>query len=386
MVVAKYPVLTQTFIKLQIEELLRLGCDLTIFNIQPVERNTLKSELVAIARALYLLASRKMSPAILRNLCRDRTRDKIVKDIGLAYQLRHINRCDIIHCQFLTLTKPILRLREFGFIRPEIKLVASVRGADITAAKHRKSLPWQKMFGEFTMFLPVCDYFRQRLRDMGCTGAIEVVPSSVNISLMDATLGSSAKNKTNPEQCLKLISVSRLVKKKGLIDALNAVALLKQRQINFSYSIIGSGPEEEVLRNEIKNLDLQDHVTLLGELPPDAVFSLLRQQHILLTPSRAARDGNSEGIPNILKEGMYMGLQVIASRHAGIPELIEDGRSGFLCEEASAQSLYKTIVRAFENMARWPEISYRARKAVAENYSPELTTTKLYELYVSLAQ
>ena len=111
-----------------------------------------------------------------------------------------------------------------------------------------------------------------------------------------------------------------------------------------------------MLRDELKEiinkLGIANQVSFLGWKTHSEILALLRQSHVLVAPSVTADSGDQEGIPNVMKEAMAVGLPVIGTIHGGIPELVENGKTGFLVAERDVDSLADTLVYLCEH----PEI------------------------------
>jgi colanic acid/amylovoran biosynthesis glycosyltransferase len=94
-----------------------------------------------------------------------------------------------------------------------------------------------------------------------------------------------------------------------------------------------------------------------------------------------ASDGNREGIPNVLKEAMLMGVQVISTTHSGIPELIEHERNGYLCAENDPEGIAKLIEYLSNHTEQWQTTADNAAKTILTEYTPRKTTEDLLEAY-----
>jgi glycosyltransferase involved in cell wall biosynthesis len=122
----------------------------------------------------------------------------------------------------------------------------------------------------------------------------------------------------------RLVTVGRLVAVKGQLLLIDAVHALRARGLDVRAEIIGEGPCRADLERRIHELELDGSVTLVGAVGQDEVPARLRGATAFLLPSFA------EGVPVVAMEAMALGVPVITSRVAGIPELIEDGVSGLL--------------------------------------------------------
>jgi colanic acid/amylovoran biosynthesis glycosyltransferase len=103
----------------------------------------------------------------------------------------------------------------------------------------------------------------------------------------------------------------------------------------------------------------------------------------MLHPSITARNGEAEGIPNALKEAMAMGLPVVATRHAGIPELVEDGVSGLLSHERDVDALSDCLAVLCADPGRWPAMGRAGRARIEGDYDRNRLNDELVRLYAN---
>src|SRR4030095_1544621 len=234
--------------------------------------------------------------------------------------------CDIVFCQFGNVGKEIFEIEALRKWLKSKKIVVCFRGSDLTA--HMKDNPkmYKKLFNKANLFLPVCDYFKKRLIALRChPDKIVVHYSAINCSQF------RFKKRKRPDigELINIISVCRLVEKKGIDIALRAIAKVLRTYKDVHFTVVGDGPEKLYLEKLIQKLKISENVTLYGWGTREQVITLLNKSHIFLLPSLTSSDGDEEGIANALKESMAMGLIAIGTWHAGTPELIEDGVSGF---------------------------------------------------------
>ncbi len=123
-----------------------------------------------------------------------------------------------------------------------------------------------------------------------------------------------------------ILSVGRLVEKKGFEDLIQACAWLHEGQVQFRCEIIGTGERREALKALIAELDLEQHVTLVGPRPQDEVLRAYRRATVFALPCIVASDGNRDGLPTVLLEAMAVGLPVVSTRLVGVPEIVEAWR------------------------------------------------------------
>jgi colanic acid/amylovoran biosynthesis glycosyltransferase len=290
--------------------------------------------------------------------------------------------CDIVFCQFGDLGQRILAMENLSQWLQERKLVVCLRGFDVMGYFNNPSDVNDELFNKVDLFLPVCDHFKKRLSALGCNpDKIVVHHSAIDCSQF------FFKIRTKPyNDRINLISVGRFVKKKGMSYAIRAIAQIVQKYPRIHFTLIGDGPERNNLQLLIKKLNLQDTVTLEGWMSQQEIVYLLNRSHIFLLPSITPPNGNEEGIANALKEAMAMGLISIATWHAGTPELIDDGISGFLVPEKKSKELANTIEYVIEHPELWRSIGLSARKKIEDEFEIEKLACQLEELFYQLLE
>ncbi|WP_269933561.1 glycosyltransferase [Aminobacter sp. HY435] len=245
-------------------------------------------------------------------------------------------------------------------------LVTIFHGHDVGAPMHDGTLSrYGVVFEEGALQLPVNGFFREALIEAGAAAErVAVHHMGVNtdeIGFLPAERGAGV---------LSLISVCRLTEKKGIGYALQALAELRTQRpdIDWSYTVIGGGETAEQTRDLARKLNLLDRVAFLGPLPHREVKQRLAGAHAFVLPSVMARDGDLEGIPVALMEAMAAGLTVVSTYHSGIPELIEDGRTGLLAPERDVHALADRLVWIAENPEACADIARAARRKVEDDF------------------
>lgn len=139
----------------------------------------------------------------------------------------------------------------------------------------------------------------------------------------------------------KIIAVGRLANDKGFAYLLRAVHELKRRGTAVELELVGEGPERPVLERIARQLGIASCVTFRGWVKFDEVRSVMGQATLLVHPS----DRLGDGLPNVLREAMALGTPVVASRLAGIPEALDDGRCGILVPPKDVGALADAIAK-----------------------------------------
>jgi glycosyltransferase involved in cell wall biosynthesis len=159
--------------------------------------------------------------------------------------------------------------------------------------------------------------------------------------------------------CPVILSIGRLVPKKGFTTLLHALHQLKQQGQHYRCYIIGEGPKRRELENLAASLDLQQWVKILPPMSQNELFAHYRQADLFVLPCEVQNDGDRDGIPNVLVEAMAMEIPVISTAISGIPELIENGCSGLLVKESDPSAL----AAAISTLLRDPEMARRLAMA-----------------------
>lgn len=293
---------------------------------------------------------------------------------------KKLPKCDIVFCQFGYIGKMIAAQQRLSQWLKKRKLVVCFRGSDTTSYVQQNPTIYRQLFYKGDFFLPVCDYFKQKLINLGCSAH----KIAVHYSAIDCSkFGFSVRSRPINDEIV-LVSTCRLVKKKGIDDAIKAFAHVIQKYPKLHYFIIGDGSERTYLELLIYQLNLQNNVTLCGWKNQDELVSLLNKAHIFLLPSKRGDDGNEEGIPNALKEAMAMGLIAIGTWHAGTPELIDHGKSGFLVPENNVCQLARTIEHVIEHPEIWQSIGLSGRKKVEKHFETKQSIKKLEKIFYQL--
>lgn len=401
-VVWRFPVLSEPFILNQIAGLIDRGCDVRILalNGRPTETGRVhdivaRYDLMArttlvparpedAAEALAALPGALRKPArrnpraisrVLRQ-CLDGLHPDPLKALWRAAALAEARSFDVVHCQFASLAPAVLRLRDAGLLRG--RLVAHFRGIDITSfvAEHGPKV-YERLFAEADLFLANCAFFAERARALGCPDARLHVHGS-GLDLARFPFRAPRAQDGGP---VRLISAGRLVEKKGFLHAVEAVARLNRERLRATYAIVGDGPERARLEARIAELGAGDAVRLLGWRDHAELSGLLADSDLFLAPCQTAADGNADAPVNTLKEAMATGLPVLATRHGGIPELVEDGASGLLVPERDPDALHGALESLIARRAHWPAMARAGRAAVERLYDARRLNDELVRLY-----
>lgn len=170
--------------------------------------------------------------------------------------------------------------------------------------------------------------------------------------------------------------------------ALRALARLRAvaPELAWHYTIIGDGPLRQPLEALASELGIAEQVSFLGSLAHQDVKEWLRRSHAFVLPSVTARNGDVEGIPVALMEAMAAGLTVVSSNHSGIPELIEDQKTGFLADERDVETLASRLRFVAEHPEQCEDVALQARKKVEAEFDMAALDNDFAEIVSRIAR
>lgn len=401
--VGSFPYVTETFVVNQVVGMAARGHQVDVYTTAPetvhhvsegVRRYRLMERthylfgspnrpIRAVKAALWLLRDGWRLPRVLLRSLNVARYGRAAASLGLlcaalTLHRRNAGRYDIVHCQFGTLGELALRLREIGALSG--KLVVSFRGFDATKYLRAHPRAYDELFRCADLVLPVSEALAHRLVEAGCDRSKIVVHHS-GIECAKFPYIERGRSVREPMQ---LISVARLTEKKGIEYAIRAVAQLVAAGRAVSYRIVGEGQLRLQLESLVAKLGVGTQVQLLGWRSHDEVVTLLERAHVLVAPSVSAADGDEEGIPNAVKEAMAMGMPAVSTRHGGIPELIEDGVSGFLVPERDAETLAQRLLYLADHPEQWGPLGRAAREHIKSQFDIHRLNDELAHLYQGL--
>ena len=259
--------------------------------------------------------------------------------------------------------------------RAGIPLITTFYGMDVSALPRQKK--WQKrykrLFAEGECFLVEGPFMGEQLIALGCP-ANRVIVQHLGVDLHKIPF----RTDPTPEPPI-VLTYSVFREKKGLKYAIRAFSKIAEKYPDAQLRMIGDGPLRPHLQAEIRNLHLENRVKMLGLLPHPLALEELKHATLLLYPSVTASDGDTEGgAPVALIEAMAMGVPIVSSLHADIPEVVIDKTCGLLYPERDVAGLAEGL----DTLLRSPEQFGRAgRIHVEKQHNLERQGEKLEMIY-----
>ena len=387
-VVKGYPRLSETFIAQEILALERRGIELVIVSLRrPTDRFTHPIHAEIRAPVLYLPeylheapgrvlrawrkarrlpGYRRARATWLADLGRDRTRNR-VRRFGQALVLAaELGPVESLHAHFLHTPASVAR---YAGVMLGIGWSFSAHAKDVWTTP-----VWEK---------------REKLADarfgVTCTRAnlehlAALAPSPDTVELVYHGLDHErfparvaerpARDGSDSSDPVTILSIGRLVDKKGFDDLLEALALLPPG-LAWTLDVVGGGPLDAKLRRQAEALGVSGRVRWHGSLPHDRVVEHAAAADLFALASRVSAGGDRDGLPNVLMEAQLLGAACIATRVSAITELIEHGVNGLLVPERDPGALAAAIERAIADPALRARLAAAGRRTVTERFSFE---------------
>lgn len=229
-----------------------------------------------------------------------------------------------------------------------------------------------RLFQEADCFIAVSEFIRAKLIEKGCPSA------KIKVHYIGIDIDKFTPNNTIKREPVVLF-VGRLVEKKGCEYLIRAMAEVQAKIPDVELVIIGDG----VLRSHLENLAATSlkRYRFLGVQPPEIVKEWMSKSLLLCAPSLTTPQGESEGLPIVILEAMAMGLPVVSSVHAGIPEAIIHEETGFLTAEKDWGAIAKYILTLLENENLRNHFTIAGRKRIEQKFNLKQNTAQLEEIY-----
>lgn len=262
--------------------------------------------------------------------------------------------------------------------RTGLPLVVTFHGYDVTRLPQQPGSRGRRYRGQLSevferadRLIAVSRHIEARLLDLGAP-ASKVVVRYLGAPAARAPL-SAQQSRTG------IVFVGRLVEKKGIGDLLQAVAALPGELRSTPVWILGTGELLGPLQRLARSLHVD--ATFHGPATPAEVSAALSGAAVYCAPSKTARDADTEGLPITLIEAAHHGATIVTTAHAGIPELLTDGRDALMVAEGDIAGLTTALARALTDRRLAGQLAERAKARVLGHFELGACTAALEDLY-----
>lgn len=312
---------------------------------------------------------------VLASLRRGKSGGRRIANLRVATAV-DMSRFDVFHAHFGDVGKSWDFLKTNDRFPTNTQFVISFYGIDASKVIADDPEAYDTLFEIADAVTVLSEDMRSALTGVGCPREKTVIqPLPVDESRFEFTT-----RRKDPHEPFEIATVARFDEQKGLRYAVDAIAELVD-DYEVRYTIAGDGPLFDEIEQRVHSHGIEDSVELLGWLDADEVTEVMTDAHLFLLPSVTAPDGAKEGTPTVLLEAQAVGLPVVSTYHAGIPEIVGDGESGLLVPEKDIDALVDVLERLFENPDRWAEMGREGRRRIEENHSIPAVVEGLESIY-----
>lgn len=181
----------------------------------------------------------------------------------------------------------------------------------------------------------------------------------------------------NPPPPFRVLTVARLIAKKGTPTVLQAVKSLIDSGVRLTYTLIGDGPDRDRVLKRVRELGLEAHCRWLGTQPHEVVLEHYRRADLFVLGCEVAEDGDRDGVPNVLFESMAMGVPVVATEVSAIPELVIPEVTGLLVPPRRPDLMAGAMRRMLTDAALRRRVIPAARDRVLADFDNRVLIDRL---------
>jgi colanic acid/amylovoran biosynthesis glycosyltransferase len=307
-----------------------------------------------------------------RAIARARGTDAVASELTRLYAraFRHA-RCQAVYVEFGQIAVYVMdACRQL-----ELPLIVHFHGIDAHSRSmlDRHGGRYPRLFEQAVAIITNSRTMERALLDLGARPEkLHYVPNGVDADRFRA----GAPAEASPT----FLAVGRFAEKKAPQLTIAAFASLCRTHPDARLRMIGEGGLLGVCQDLAQGLGVGESVTFLGAQPHEVVAEEMRRARAFVQHSVVASDGNSETMPNAILEASASGLPVVATRHAGIPEVVVDGETGFLVEERDVEGMSRHMARLVQQPELAAELGQAGRRRVQESFSIDARIARLWEI------
>jgi glycosyltransferase involved in cell wall biosynthesis len=400
MILKGYPRISETFISNEILLLEKLGFPIHLFSMRRPREDFTHQSVNQIQAAVDYLPETLLKPLprlLYRNGLLAAQRPGIyARALKIAFQrflrtqksatLKHLFQAGYL-VQRLMPDRRIIHLHaHFAHSPASVAMFASIlSGRPFSFTAHAKDIytsdPRQlKEKAALAKFVITCTEYNRRYLMALCDGEpaqIHRIYHGIDTGLFSFNPDGSTKAETP----YRILTVARLIAKKGLPTVYRALKALKDQKIVFEHTLIGDGEDREKILSIIKDLGLTAHTRWLGTQPHEVVRDYYKQAHLFVLGCEVAPNGDRDGIPNVLFESMAMGVPVVATNLSAIPELVETEKTGLLVDPGSPEKMAEAMMRMLTDADLRTRIIPAAQKRVVRDFNNKPLIRDLAAVY-----
>jgi len=282
-------------------------------------------------------------------------------------------RPELLHIHFGWNATQVEDITSFG-----VPTLVSFHGSDINAWPHRAAANLQAyrcLFTRLRRATVVSSVLGHRLRDLGFSGTIDVIPAGVNLDRF------RYRDPTTNGRDPRLLFVGRIVPCKGLDTLVSALPHVLQGDPNVRLEVVGDGEMRCETERLARDLGVADHIGFRGIRTHDSVGRAMREADVLIVPSRRSEAGEEEGSPVAPKEALATGMPVVATNIGGIPDIVPPEYRSELVPPDDPSALAAQILHVLLDRGSWRERARTGRVWIEREFDADKLIDRLESVY-----
>ncbi len=383
-IISRFPTLTETFIIREVEEIKRKGIEIEIFSLASVDRQKMIeagfSELVKDTHYLPYLFSLQTIQSLFYYLT-----TRTVTISGIIYKIikTHTGKPGVLIKTLALIPKAltiasILKKRDIRKIHAHWATIPTTIAwliSEINSCEYSFTAHAWDIFKQDVM---LGDKIRLARRVITCTKYNKtflldkypgIKPEKIQVIYHGLNLKQFGLRQKNEDSTFTILSIGRLVQKKGFHILLRACAKLIEKDIPFKCEIVYvKGNLEKELFNLHQELQLEEYVHFIPEMPQDMLIDYYYNSDCFVLPSVISDSGDRDGIPNVILEAFAAGLPVISTNVSGIPEVVINNQTGLVVEPNNAEDLANTIEKLYLDEKLRTTLGLKGRQLIEQQF------------------
>lgn len=383
-ILKRFPVFAQTFVVREIEGLFKYGLNPIIFSLQkPHDTNSQEGFKQIEEKVLFLPSKFRLSAEILHLAIKGliplpylvkypwwSRKNRAIKEALWIYPNLKKFQIQHLHSHFLG---PATETQWWLKKMFDINYSFTAHANDFLANQATQSLA-NKLMCDAKFVVAVSEYSK---------GCIEKNFPKANIVKIYNGMSYDLFSKTTPENPPQLISIGRLVEKKGFEILIDACNILNKQNIAFQCEIIGDGPLRESLERKIDSIGLKSKIFLSGAKSQDIIRGRLAAGSVFVLACVPEKNGGMDILPTVIMEAMGARLPVVSTTLAGIPEMVLHEKTGLLVEPFDAVGLAESIEKILKKPHHGKIFGEEGYKRARELFDESITIPRLIEMFNS---
>jgi glycosyltransferase involved in cell wall biosynthesis len=400
MILKGYPRISETFISNEIQLLEKLGFAIHLFSMRQPRENFTHDSVKQIRAAVDYLPETlvKPLPRLIYHNFRLAAKNPAIYGAALktAYRrflrtrksatIKHLLQAGYLVHRLLPDSRVTHLHAHFAHSPTSVAMFTSrLAGIPFSFTAHAKDIytsdPRQirEKIGLARFVVTCTEYNRKHLRELsdGYETSIHRNYHGIDIQLFS----DNNERPTIPSEPYKILTIARLTAKKGLPTIYKALRILCDQGVSLHHTHIGGGEDRDKINTLINDLDLGSVTELLGTQPHQVVLAQYKHADLFVLGCEVAPNGDRDGIPNVLVESMAVGLPVVATHISGIPELVENEKTGLLVPPGQPDKLAESMLRMLTDGDLRNRVTAAGKQHVAREFDNRKLIQELAGVY-----